>query len=236
MNGLISILAIAAMLLAAGGAIALFRRGGVAWSWLLAAAGLVLLNDALLTRGYGLLPQLLPGSAWNWQGKIQALAATLAIVAMLGWRRCGLTLVQDKGSLKTALPVAGLYVGLFLALALVFPNAPASAETLAFQLTMPGLEEELFYRGLLLLVLDRAFGTPWKLGGVTFGWGAMLSCALFGLAHAFGYGRDGFSFDALTMALTALPSLIAVWLRLRTGSVLAAVLLHNFGNAVMLVV
>lgn len=236
MNGFISILAIVAMLLAAGGAIALVRRGGVDGRWLLAAAGLVLLNDALLTRGYGLLPQLLPGSAWNWQGKILALAATLAIAAMLGWKRCGLTLIQDRGSLKTALPVAGLYVGLFLVLALVFPNEPASAETIAFQLTMPGLEEELFYRGLLLLALDRAFGTPWKLGGITLGWGAILSCALFGLAHAFGYGRDGFSFDALTMALTALPSMIAVWLRLRTGSVLLPVLLHNFGNAVMLVV
>lgn len=236
MNGFISILAIVAMLLAAGGAIALVRRGGVAWGWLLAAAGLVLLNDALLTRAYGLLPQVLPAGDWNWQGKILALAATLAVVAVLGWKRCGLTLAQDKGSLKTALPVAGVYVGLFLVLALVFPNEPASAETLAFQLTMPGLEEELFYRGLLLLVLDRAFGTPWKLGGITFGWGAILSCALFGLAHAFGYGRDGFSFDALTMALTALPSLIAVWLRLRTGSVLLPVLLHNFGNAVMLVV
>ncbi|PLR28983.1 CPBP family intramembrane metalloprotease [Caulobacter zeae] len=236
MNGFISILAIVAMLLAAGGAIALVRRGGVDWRWLLAAAGFVLLNDALLTRGYGLLPQLLPAGDWNWQGKILALAATLAVAAVVGRKAAGLTLVQARGSLKAALPVARLYVGLFLALALVFPNEKVSAETLAFQLTMPGLEEELFYRGVLLLVLDRAFGTPWKLGGITFGWGAILSCALFGLAHAFGYGKDGFAFDTLTMALTALPSLIAVWLRLRTGSVLAPVLLHNFGNAVMLVV
>jgi len=36
----------------------------------------------------------------------------------------------------------------------------------------------------------------------------------------------------MTMALTALPSFIAVWLRLRTGSVLLPVLLHNFGNSI----
>jgi hypothetical protein len=34
------------------------------------------------------------------------------------------------------------------------------------------------------------------------------------------------------MALTALPSFIAVWLRLRTGSLLLPVVLHNFGNAI----
>ena len=38
----------------------------------------------------------------------------------------------------------------------------------------------------------------------------------------------------MTMALTALPSFIAVWLRLRTGSVLLPILLHNFGNSVSL--
>ena len=36
----------------------------------------------------------------------------------------------------------------------------------------------------------------------------------------------------MTMALTALPALIAVWLRLRTGSLLLPVLLHNFGNSI----
>jgi uncharacterized protein len=30
------------------------------------------------------------------------------------------------------------------------------------------------------------------------------------------------------------PSFIAVWLRLRTGSLLLPVLLHNFGNAISL--
>ncbi|EHN76779.1 abortive infection protein, partial [Streptomyces coelicoflavus ZG0656] len=52
--------------------------------------------------------------------------------------------------------------------------------------------------------------------------------------HAFGFSKGSFSFDPLTMAMTALPAFIAVWLRLRTGSLLAPVLLHNFGNAVSL--
>lgn len=120
-------------------------------------------------------------------------------------------------------------------IAYLFPGDAASPETIAFQLTMPGLEEEPFYRGVLLLALDRAFSARVRLLGVEWGWGAVLSCALFGLAHAFGFSHGHFSFDAMTMALTALPSFIAVWLRLRTGSLLLPVLLHNFGNSISLV-
>ena len=68
------------------------------------------------------------------------------------------------------------------------------------------------------------------------GWGAVLSCAVFGQAHAFGYSDGAFSFDPLYMALTAIPSLLAVWLRLRTGSLLLPILLHNFGNSIGLFV
>jgi uncharacterized protein len=234
MDGVLSIGAIIALLLAAGGAVALLGgRGGVSFRWLFVAAGLVLLNDALLTRVYRLVPDLIPGD-WNWQGKILALLATLAIAALpaFGWRASGLTLRQ--ADLKAPLVVAGLYALLFVGLALAFPNEPATPETLAFQLTLPGLEEEAFYRGLLLLALDRAFTGRTRLLGVDWSWGAVLSCALFGLAHAFGVSRGEVSFEPLVFALTAGPSLIAVWVRLRTGSILLPVLMHNFGNAASL--
>ena len=139
MDGIFTIGAIIALLLAAGGAIAaLTGRGGVSFRWLFVAAGLVLLNDALLTRFYRLVPDLIHGH-WNWQGKLTALLVTLAVAALpaFGWRASGLTLRQ--ADLKAPLIVAGLYGLLFVGLALALPNAPVTAETLAFQLTMPGL-------------------------------------------------------------------------------------------------
>ncbi len=234
-NGMIEVGGVLALLLIVGGMIGLADRKSFSPTWLLVAAGLVFVNDFLLSRGYGLLPHLIQPSQWNWQGKILALAATLAVAALpaFGWRRSGLTLAQTAGSLKSCIPVALLYGLFFVAMAFVFPDHdPASPETIAFQLTMPGLEEEPFYRGVLLLALDRAFTGRVRFLGVEWGWGAVLSCALFGLAHAFGFSHGWFSFDPMTMALTALPSFIAVWLRLRTGSVLLPVLLHNFGNSI----
>ena len=237
-DGLIGEGGVLALLLVAGGLIALTGRSAVSWRWLLVAVGLSLLNDALLTRGYGLIPTLLPHADWNWQGKAMALAATLLIAASpaFGWRRCGLTLRQSPGSLRGALIVCAVYALLFVGLALAFPSGKATAETVAFQLTMPGLEEEPFYRGVLLLALERAFAGKVRLLGVDWGWGAVLSCILFGLAHAFGFSKGAFSFDGVTMALTAGPAFLAVWLRLRTASVLIPVLLHNFGNAIGLLV
>lgn len=235
MNGLIGLSGTLFLLLLAGAAIGLVDRERFALRWLLAAALLVAVNDALLTRGYGTMPDLLPDADLNWQGKLLALAASLAIagLAAFGWRRIGLTAAQAPGSLRAALPVAAFYCAFFVAMAAVFPNEPPTGEAIAFQLTMPGLEEEIFYRGLLLFALDRAFTGRLRFLGVDWGWGALLSCLLFGMTHAFGYSGGAFSLDPLIMALTAVPSLIAVWVRLRTWSLLIPILMHNFGNTIM---
>lgn len=237
MDSMVGTLGVGAILLLAGGMLGLLNLRGFSFRWLLVAVALAVVNDAMLTNGYGLIPDLLPQSAWNWQGKILALVATLIIASLpaFGWRRSGLTLVQAAGSLGSAIPVVLLYIAFFTGLALAFPSQPATAETIAFQLTMPGLEEEAFYRGVLLFALDRAFLDRKRFLGVEWGWGALLSCILFGLAHAFGFSDGQFSFDPLTMILTAVPSVIGVWLVLRTRSVLLPVVLHNFGNAITLV-
>lgn len=236
MNGIISTSGVIAILLLAGGVLGILRPRTFSIRWLLVAVSLVVVNDVMLTGGYGRIPDLLPASDWNWQGKALALAATLLVASLpaFGWRRSGLTLAQAPGSLKAAIPVVLLYVAFFSGIAWLFPSEPATIETVAFQLTMPGLEEEPFYRGILLFALDRAFLGRKRFLGVEWGWGGVLSCVLFGLAHAFGYSDGAFSFDPLTMALTAVPSLIGVWLVLRTRSILLPVVLHNFGNAITL--
>ena len=237
MNGLIALGGIIFLLLAPGGLIGIADRNRFNVRWLLIAALLVAVNDFFLTRGYGLLPTFVHGE-WNWQGKILALVATLAIAALpsFGWRRVGLTLRQRPGSLRAAVPVAALYCVFFVAVRLVFGGSTGTREEVLFQLTLTGFEEEPFYRGILLFTLDRAFTGRVRLLGVDLGWGALLSCALFGLAHAFSYSDGAFSFDPMMMALTAIPSLLAVWLRLRTGSLMLPVVLHNFGNAISLIV
>lgn len=235
MNGLIGLGGTLAILLLAGLVAGYSNRRQFAPQWLLVAAALVAINDVFLTGTYGLIPNVI-GGHWNWQGKLLALCATLAIATLpaFGWRRSGIRIAQEPGSLKAAIPVAILYCAFFVGIALAFPGGKSDAEEIAFQLSLPGIEEELFYRGILLLALDRAFVGRVRFLGVDWGWGAVLSCMLFGMTHAFGYSDGQFSIDVLTMALTALPSFIAIWLRLRTGSLLLPIILHNFGNSLSL--
>jgi len=232
-DGLTSVAAILAILAGLGGLAGLANRAAFKPGWLGVTLLLLLVDDALLTNAYGLLPGVLPGDL-NWQGKGLALIALLAIAVhpLFGWQEVGLTLRQKPGSLRGCLPVAGLYLAIFLGLALAFPNEPASAEDLAFQLTMPGLEEELFYRGLLLFALNQALAGRVRLLGVEWGWGAALSSIAFGLAHAFSYGDGSWSFEPLYFALTAGPAMLAVWLRELSGSLLLPLIVHNAGNLI----
>jgi uncharacterized protein len=224
---------ITGLLLLAGLAFGLLKREHFNWRWFLIAIGLLMINNFLLVNFYSFLPDVMGGDR-NWQGKALALLGTLIIAALtvFGWKRIGLTLNQEQGSLRAVIPAALLYCLFFAALAFAFSSDPPTTEEVAFQLTMPGIEEELFFRGLFLLALDRAFLSRVRFLGVDWGWGAVLSSFVFGLGHAFGFSDGSFSFDPAIMAMSGIPSFLAVWMRYRTGSLLVPVLLHNFGNSI----
>lgn len=235
MDAVISIALIAAIVLVAGFALGLVDRANFAPRWLLAGAAVVLLNDALLTNLYGSLPSFLPDSDWNWQGKLLALVTSLAIAfhPAIGWKQIGLTLAQKREGLFGTLAIAAAYCLFFVAIASMFPNDPPNADAVAFQLTMPGLEEEIFYRGLMLFMLNEAFRGRVQVAGANWGWSALLTSLLFGLAHAFSYSSaEGISFDAMIMGMTFVPSFLAIWMRERSGSLLLPVVMHNFGNSI----
>lgn len=99
---------------------AVLARGRVRWGWLLAALASMALYDALLTRGFGLIPLDFGPSQWNWEGKTLAVILSVALASLpwLGWKRAGLTLAQDRRGLPGALVVSGLLAALFLGLAL----------------------------------------------------------------------------------------------------------------------
>jgi membrane protease YdiL (CAAX protease family) len=232
-DGLISLVAIVAGLVVIGTLLGLADRKNFSPHWLLVAGVLFFINDVALTRLYGLLPEFV-GNDWNWTGKMIALIITLAVAShpSFGWERSGLTLKQIPGSLVPALIVSLILMAVFIYFAISSDDDPATAEKIAYQLTMPGLEEEPFYRGVLLLALYEAFRGRVRALGIEWGWGALLSSALFGMAHAFGFDDGAFEFDLMTFLLTGVPSLVLVWLRERTGSLLLPVLLHNFGNSI----
>ncbi len=191
---------------------AIFFRRDFRVQWFIAALLLYVIYEAFLTRGFWALPALFPDARWNWTGKSLALASTLAIAALpvFGWRRIGLTLTQRDKSWPAFVLLAVL-AGLFFYLAVSASDGRDSWETIAFQWTMPGFDEELFYRGLLLLAMNEAFPRRLNIAGAPIGYG-------------------GLSFDMATFLMTGAPALLLLWMRERTGSLLLPVIGHNIAN------
>ena len=105
-------------------------------------------------------------------------------------------------------------------------------EYLLFQASMPGLHEELFYRGLLLCLWDNVSIPNFKFFGVNWGMGALISAALFTMGHTLIFDHSfalSFApplewFDLMFFALAI------TWLRYKTGSILPGIIAHNLEN------
>jgi len=111
-------------------------------------------------------------------------------------------------------------------------------ESFFFMLTMPGLLEELFFRGLLLGILNRLFDKKFSLFGVKFGWGLILVSFGFGVLHILNYLVTGDStIDQLmfTLTLTTVAGFLFGFLAEATGGLLLPILVHNGLNVVRVV-
>jgi uncharacterized protein len=91
------------------------------------------------------------------------------------------------------------------------------------QLVVVALPEELFFRGCLLELLERALPPKRRILGGGVGWALVITAAMFALVHL---PREG---DPRTLA-TFFPGLLFGWMRSATGSILAPVLAHAASN------
>lgn len=97
------------------------------------------------------------------------------------------------------------------------------AEFALVQLVVVALPEELFFRGFMLGLLERALPPRRRLLGGGIGWALVISAAAFALIHI---PRDG---DPRALA-TFFPGLMFGWMRSATGSILAPTLAHAGSN------
>lgn len=144
----------------------------------------------------------------------------------LTWRDVGVT-APAAGWWR---PVLAVLVATVVLQLLTGPmgNIKPTAETFAFQATVPGLDEELLFRGVLLVLLDRALTARRAMWGGQVGWSALITTLLFGLGHGL-FIRDGatLAVDPTAIITTSIVGLILVWVRIRGASLVPAVLVHN---------
>ena len=114
--------------------------------------------DQLLTRNFYFPEFITIGTEWNWTGKIASALFSLIVILVLRKKSridFAFTLKQRKDSLKPTLITVGilLIIGLIV-LWLYSSKGNPTLETHLFQLTMPGIAEELAFRGLFLGLLN----------------------------------------------------------------------------------
>ncbi len=183
------------------------------------------------------------GLYWNWQGKtLEALSAILMMLVLrLDRQVVGFTLPKNSLGLVSALGMASIIWSLNLyALATGdrVPDELATTESVAFQLTLPGIAEEIVYRGILWAICDQVFGRPWRILGADLGLGWIFTSLLFWSVHFVQVSKTGslsFSADWQALIPVALTGFILGWIRAKTESVYPAMIAHNVANGIMFV-
>jgi len=219
--------------------IALVRKGDIRLKWFALCLLVFAFNEFGLTLGRALGRPFTEGLQWNWAGKGLAVSLSFAAICLLPKHmrsQVGLRLKQAKGSLPVWIGI-GIYASIFLAIALSSPPPRTSAywESFAFQLTMPSLDEEIFFRGLFPVMLDRCFKVSRNVFGAEMGWGAIISSVMFGLAHGLSV-KGGLSIDWLACAIPGGIGLVGCWIVQKTKSLLGPLLMHSHGNAINYIV
>lgn len=187
-------------------------------------------------------PHLLPaiGKDWNWTGKLVSIAFTsiaataLVLFGAFRFKDFGLRFAQDIRPSRIILFAILPYL-IFDGTIVWFmaPHQVPSVETLLYQATLPGIDEEFFFRGVMLAIFDRMFPAKLKLGGAPLGYGAIAVTIVFGAVHTVQFDKS------LHLQLAILPGLFAtitgfflVWLRARTGSLALPIVTHNALNLI----
>jgi len=205
------------------------------WRLLLFVASLVVLNVALTE-----IPRVdgFQHLHWSWQECLLSTAWPFLLVALvpgITLASVGVTSRFRTGWLKPSI-IAGL---LALAVPAVFfilgARKKLDAQGWAFLLIMPGLAEELVFRGVYQPLLNRALGKPWHLAGAEFGWGLIVTAILFAGSNGLVAVDDQLHARIVLHAAIApfLMSLVSGWVRERTDSVWPSVFGHNLSNIVI---
>lgn len=172
---------------------------------------------------------------WNWIGKISEFIFAIAFIYFfkkISFKDYGFTSKIDKSSLKPIVRTLVIFAIILSGLKYVSDGfSGINFETLLFEATMPGLSEELFFRGVLLGLFNNAFGKQWKVFGTAMGWGVVITSVLFGLVHGLTIDKaSNLHFSLGSIFISTIFGFVMAWAKERSGSLIPAIVGHNFIN------
>jgi hypothetical protein len=175
---------------------------------------------------------------WGWQSAILTTVWALFAAAWIpgtSLDSVGVTSRLNPGWLAPALPALLIAAAVPAAFFALGSRVHLTGEGWIYLLVMPGLAEELLFRGLYQSLLNRALGRGWRFGGAEFGWGLLITSVLFAGANGLVAVDDRLRVHLVPAAAIApfMLGLVSGWVRERTNSVWPSVLGHNLSNIVI---
>lgn len=179
------------------------------------------------------------GQQWNWVGKGLALIAGLLFISIIpafNKSSFGITTKINWTEAKPLLTFCFIYFLIRIGLYAKSNDATLdiNLETTLYQATLPGLQEELIYRGILLGLLGSVFILPgFKILKVNFGLATIITSLLFGLVHGISVNENfNFSFNYFILFRTAFDGFLFALLTEKTKSILPSIIFHNILNLI----
>jgi hypothetical protein len=209
-------------------------RRAIAFSFATVVAVTVTVASLVLGQQLHLSGRPLAGLQYNWAGKLSSMLATLLVFAALPQelkRETGILTRPHPPRWRGVICVSmGILLGLWVLSLSTDKPRPMDVETLLFQATLPGLDEESNFRGTFLALLIGAFGKPWRIAGVKIGWGAVVIVLWFGLAHGLPHPGASISMRLASVCAMGVFGAGVLWLKERTGSIWVCVAVHNLAS------
>ncbi|MBN2881739.1 CPBP family intramembrane metalloprotease [Candidatus Woesearchaeota archaeon] len=169
---------------------------------------------------------------FNWSSKLYSIVFALLLLIplknIITPSEIGLRLRQNDKSIKFSLIFILIFFLIASSIGLLSGKTSFDGETLLFTAIMPGLNEELIYRGLLLGLLNKIFERKYRIFKTNFGWGAIITSLIFGILHGFQLGDNlQFQFDFFTIIISGIYGFVYALIRERSGSLVFPVIAHS---------
>ena len=213
-------------------------RNAIRWKNLTLLAVFLLLYWSLLLVPTAFPALKLMDGTWNWSGKLYAILGSVlfyfAARQAFGSRDFVRFQWNNPVALRNFWFLLAIFVGSCALAFSIFGKTAERLDYLLFQSTLPGLDEELAFRGILLGLMSNMLKPAIALGRFKIGNPALwISAAFFALGHSFTIDsqctihQNWFEF----FNVLAIGSLLG-WLTLKGGNIWTAVLVHNLFNVV----
>lgn len=178
----------------------------------------------------------IPGK-WNWSGKIYAIVMSILFYQFFKHtfkNHHYIKFSQSHQSFKKVRLIFTLILFYAIIEGLIFYNKSWDLETILFQATMPGIDEEIAFRGILLGLLSTLLLDKTKvLSKITINPSIWIIGILFGLIHALQLNSDWqLTFNFIYFVKTFLLGTMWSWMTLKTKSILLPMISHNLANLI----